>query len=149
MATTGVDVKVASTRGFRWTCRTHVVKGPSRFSVSLRWQESGPMPAPLFLVLRSTTRERPIALPPTLITWWERLRDLGVVEWKGWHGVACDACSKVSRWCVTWECFLRVCGWCRERRLGIALGNKVGGLKEHQNSQGVTLLVVDLAKVCA
>ena len=54
------------------------------------------MPAPpfIFLIPQSTTSERPIALLPTFIRWWEWLRAPAVVEWKGGHNGTWDACSK-------------------------------------------------------
>ena len=46
-----------------------------------------------FSSLGGNTSERPIALLPTLIRWWEWLRAPAVVEWTGRHNVTCDAYS--------------------------------------------------------
>ena len=44
-----------------------------------------------FLILRNVTSERPIALIPTLIRWWEALRAPEVATWQQKHRVDGDA----------------------------------------------------------
>ena len=38
-----------------------------------------------FLILKNATSERPIALMPTLIRWWEALRAPEVAKWQQKH----------------------------------------------------------------
>ena len=49
---------------------------------------------PFFLIPKSVTSERPIALLPTLVSWWEWLRHPSAVEWKSRFSITWDACSK-------------------------------------------------------
>ena len=44
-----------------------------------------------FLIPKNVTSERPIALMPTLIRWWEALRASEVAKWQQKCRVACDA----------------------------------------------------------
>ena len=43
------------------------------------------------LIRKNVTREKPIALMPTLIRWWEALRALEVLNWQQKYRVDCDA----------------------------------------------------------
>ena len=79
-----------------------------------------------FLIPESTTPERPIALLPTFIRWWEWLRAPAVVEWKGRHNVTWDAS----------------CG----ARMGDFAFLETLNLQEGHAGIGATTLVVDLAK---
>ena len=44
-----------------------------------------------FLILKNVTSERPIALMPTLIRWWEAMRAPGVAKWQQKYRVEWDA----------------------------------------------------------
>ena len=87
----------ASIRRYRWICLTNVVVEYSRCSTRWCWAGVWPTNASttfFFLIPESTTSERPLALLPTFIRWWEWPRASTVVEWKGRHNVTWDACSK-------------------------------------------------------
>ena len=122
-----------STRGYPRICRmSAVVQILHEVEMAGMWPSSASIT--LFLLIpKSTTSERPIALLPTLIRWWESLTAPAVVECKGRHNVTWDGCSKYCGIAETvgWETLLEM---------------ETLDLQESQNSIGATTLVVDLAK---
>ena len=86
-----------------------------------------------FLIPKNVTSERPIALMPTLIRWWEALRAPGVATWQQKHRVDWDAadCRHGGAQQTVWEILLEM-----ERFNG----------KAKEEDQGALALVLDLAK---
>ena len=76
-----------------------------------------------FLTQKNVTSERPIALMPTLIRWWEALRAPEVVKWQLKY--------RVKKQRTVWEVFMEM-----ERFTG----------KAKTEDRGAVALVLDLAK---
>ena len=49
-----------------------------------------------FLFPKNITRERPVALMPAMIRWWEAPRMPEVVKWQYKYGIECDATGSVG-----------------------------------------------------
>ena len=86
-----------------------------------------------FLIPKNITSERPIALMPTLIRWWEALRAPEVVKWQLKYRVDWDATGgrKGGAQQTVWEILME-------------MGRFDGKAKERE--QGAVALVLDLAK---
>ena len=86
-----------------------------------------------FLIPKNVTSERPIALMPTLIRWWEALRAPEVAKWQQKYRVEWDAADGRNGGAqqIVWDILLEM-----ERFNG----------KAKEEDQGALALVLDLAK---
>ena len=86
-----------------------------------------------FLIPKNVTSERPIALMPTLIRWWEALRALEVAKWQQKYRVDWDATDGRNGGAQrsVWEVLMEM-----ERFSG----------KQKEEDQGAVALVLDLAR---
>ena len=83
-----------STRKFLWTQQKKqeedVVEFLEKVEQCGRWPQQA-CTTMFFLILKNVTSERPIALMPTLIRWWEALRAPEVAKWQQKYRVDWDA----------------------------------------------------------
>ena len=88
-----------------------------------------------FLILKNVTSERPIALTPTLIRWWEALRAPKVAKWQQKYRVEWDATDGRNGGAqrTVWEVF-------------DGNGERFNGKSKSAEDQGAVALVLDLAK---
>ena len=91
-----------------------------------------------FLIPKSVTSERPIALMPTLIRWWEAVRAPEVAKWQQMYRVDWDATDgrKGGAQRTVWEMWKSKGR--RSRRLGLGLGPGED-FRESQSPSGLGL----------
>ena len=70
--------------------REELMEFPEKVEQSGKWRQQA-CTTMLFLIPQNVTSERPIALMPTLIRWWEALRAPEVAKWQQMYRVAWDA----------------------------------------------------------
>ena len=70
--------------------RGEIVEFPEKVEESGKWRQHA-CTTMFFLIPKNVTSERPIALMPTLIRWWEALRAPEVVKWQQKYRVDWDA----------------------------------------------------------
>ena len=87
----------------------------------------------VFLIPKNVTSERPIALLPTMIRWWEVLRAPGVAKWQQKYRVEWDATDERNGGAdrTVWETLLEM------ERFNYDTGER---------DQGAIALVLDMAK---
>ena len=79
-----------SSLGLDKETRREIVEFLEKVEQSGKWPQQA-CTTMFFLIPKNVTSERPIALMPTLIRWWEALRALEVAEWQQKYRVEWDA----------------------------------------------------------